>query len=571
MRIRKRLYVCIIEDRRILIPLHINNSSDINMKRAFVNRIEIPVIELREMKRLYEYSYRSWKPISDKYGYSENVIRARMREFIGNHEYNRLKNLSKKGFRPIISLRDEDTIQDFPLDARNIILARIFSLLYDDASLYSEMIIDSIITDLFNGAYWTKEISLPQLFTIKTKIEDQKYFAPIFNFFKDLILISNAILEYLKSGSMINISHIVDKTIARGLKSYTEKSLFKIITEMVDFLNQRYLNIDLDRYLLGEHSQTQVVYSYSDCQRLAENNNGRLLTKRQEYNKLIKLKPPSHISLKWWCGDPNHKPWYTSPSHIARGTWCPYCRDEKSKHSQIVYSFRKLKEMAQGRGGFLVTFKEEYDQIIFNNKPANANFTWWCGNKLHHPWQATPVNINRGTWCPDCSRGKYEKICRWYFEKIFQTPFPTVSLYDLFNINTLNPNLFDHYDEIFIQNMLKSSHFDGYGIVNISGKQFIVVMEYNGPQHYQYYELYHSSYDDYLDQKMRDEFKNFLAKLENIVFMEFPHYVDDLMNHPRKIQEYIVNEFERKTNISLKLEKQYDHCLEIYSDITDYF
>lgn len=43
--------------------------------------------------------------------------------------------------------------------------------------------------------------------------------------------------------------------------------------------------------------------------------------------------------------------------------------------------------------------------------------------KNDHIWETDFFNLKRNTWCPDCSKLKYEKICRIYFEQIFGVKF----------------------------------------------------------------------------------------------------------------------------------------------------
>lgn len=64
-----------------------------------------------------------------------------------------------------------------------------------------------------------------------------------------------------------------------------------------------------------------------------------------------------------------------------------------------------------------------------------------CGKG--HRWLVTPTNIKSGTWCPECSKGRYEKITRWYFEQIFSyitglnIKFPNTMIYDVINLEDL--------------------------------------------------------------------------------------------------------------------------------------
>ncbi len=84
-------------------------------------------------------------------------------------------------------------------------------------------------------------------------------------------------------------------------------------------------------------------------------------------------------------------------------------------------------------------------------------------------------------------------------------------------------------------------------------------MEYNGPQHYKFFDLYHKSIDDFHLQQLRDNIKRELCKDNNIYLIEFPHFISEHMNQPEKIQNFIIKEFESKTNIKLPKIRQFNH------------
>jgi len=72
-----------------------------------------------------------------------------------------------------------------------------------------------------------------------------------------------------------------------------------------------------------------------------------------------------------------------------------------------------MQEIAASRGGRCLS--DEY---------VNAHFklSWEC--KHGHVWSARFNSVQGGRWCPECSTGLGERICRSYFEQLFIRKFP---------------------------------------------------------------------------------------------------------------------------------------------------
>lgn len=254
-----------------------------------------------------------------------------------------------------------------------------------------------------------------------------------------------------------------------------------------------------------------------------------------------------------------------------------------------------------------------------------------------HIWSTTYNYLKwHGSWCPDCAQGRYERIIRWYFEKIF-------SLICNFNVNFPNTNLSGAIDIAYknkiIQNFISYSHFDGYtklskfkeinvisqktnnnllktykknykisvfnneklqnlfdqitydylvsdifennddtiiefpfGYItlkfldgevklikselksykfNTFPNHFKLAFEYNGLQHYIYPNYYHSSFEQFLRRVVNDLLKKHISMDNSIILIEIPYSICPDMNKPKDIQNYIINEFKRKTDINL--------------------
>jgi hypothetical protein len=131
-------------------------------------------------------------------------------------------------------------------------------------------------------------------------------------------------------------------------------------------------------------------------QQTAQARHGRCLSK--EY---ISLRTP----LIWECRL-GHR-WSAKPEHILRGHWCHDCC---GRHSDPLGEMHRI---AQTRGGSCLS--RHYES-------SRTKLKWRCAHG--HEWSAVSAKVKRGSWCPHCSDGIGERICRAYFEQIFKHPFP---------------------------------------------------------------------------------------------------------------------------------------------------
>lgn len=98
----------------------------------------------------------------------------------------------------------------------------------------------------------------------------------------------------------------------------------------------------------------------------------------------------SNAPLVWKCSK-GHE-WEAVPSSIVQGSWCPSCaRQLASMKSRLTIG--EMTQVAARRGGRCLS--ERYES-------AHVNLRWQCGEG--HEWNATPHNVQRGTWCPVCAR-----------------------------------------------------------------------------------------------------------------------------------------------------------------------
>lgn len=215
-------------------------------------------------------------------------------------------------------------------------------------------------------------------------------------------------------------------------------------------------------------------YSTEYCHKLAQDRGGKFLSEKfLGYSE-------KHL---WQCANPDHPPFSSHFSNmVIRGSWCKTCRHSEASTKalgisdevwaerclavdlRLIKVIRQIKKKTRLQVQCLKNPTHKYIKIAdavkwktgcqFCNKKikltlkdaqllakskrgtclsteyknANSDLLWQCENK-HSPWKASYADIkgnsNRiGTWCPECTSGIGERICRAYFEQLFKKKFP---------------------------------------------------------------------------------------------------------------------------------------------------
>ena len=145
------------------------------------------------------------------------------------------------------------------------------------------------------------------------------------------------------------------------------------------------------------------------------------------------------------------------------------------------YDLKKVTKLAESRGG---KFLSTTNRIVLKN-----NYEWECSEG--HKFSKRLEDVDAGQWCRDCSTGLYERICRGFFESIFEVRFPNVR-----NLEWLKNND-DNYLEL-----------DGYN------KELGIAFEHQGSQHY--------GEHNYFEQPKYDELKKELCSKNNVKLICIP-------------------------------------------------
>jgi hypothetical protein len=229
------------------------------------------------------------------------------------------------------------------------------------------------------------------------------------------------------------------------------------------------------------------------------------LAKEKGGRCLSKVYVNSSSKLHWECSK-GHR-WYTRLADIKKGHWCPHC-------SGIArLTIEEMQEIANNRGGKCLSK---------NYKNNRTLLQWQCAEG--HRWEAKPDHIVRGRWCPQCSSGLGERICRAFFEQIFQR-----------NFSKTRP-------EWLINNKGNQMELDGYC------EELNLAFEHQGEQHYSTKVHFIRSEDELKQRQKDDQLKLTLCKQKGITLIHVSEIPSRLSIE--NIKEFIKEEC-KANNISL--------------------
>jgi len=202
----------------------------------------------------------------------------------------------------------------------------------------------------------------------------------------------------------------------------------------------------------------------------------RAIAKSRGGKCLSKKYVNGNTKLKWECKEKHQ--WMAAPASIKFGRWCPQCS------GNVRLTLKEMKELAKSRGGKCLSKK-------YVN--SSSKLKWECSNK--HPWFAMPYVVKQGTWCPECSSKSNisERICRAYFEQIFENQFPK------------------SYPE-----WLNGLELDGYC------ERLRLAFEHQGEDHYSTKGRHVRTKKKLLELQKRDKRKSRLCKKHNVRLIAIP-------------------------------------------------
>jgi len=236
------------------------------------------------------------------------------------------------------------------------------------------------------------------------------------------------------------------------------------------------------------HCSHHVKLTIGEMKKLAKSKGGRCLSDNY-VNSMTKL--------KWRC-EKGHI-WKAVPASMKYGeTWCPICSH------RIKLTIGEMQKIAETRGGKCLSDK------FVNSK---TKLEWRCKNG--HEWEAVSSNIKLGKWCPICSQGLHERICRKYFEGMFGKKFLHVR------------------PKWLVARNGERLELDGYC------KELKLAFEYQGRQHYLSKDFFQTK-KDFNKRKEYDKLKKKLCKSNGITLVIVPFWVS-----PEKMGKYIIEQCEK--------------------------
>lgn len=212
--------------------------------------------------------------------------------------------------------------------------------------------------------------------------------------------------------------------------------------------------------------------------------------------KYVNAKTP----ILWECAL-GHK-WKVASINVRKGTWCPICSIQ-IRSSKRKLTIEKMGLLARAKGGICLS------DIYVN---SHTTLRWKC--KEGHEWEAAADNIQHGTWCPYCSKGVTERICRKLFEYIFNEEFPKKKPSWLVNSRGSKMEL------------------DGYC------EKLGLAFEYQGEQHYGPHRMFQRT-RGFKRQFEDDALKRKLCRLHKVILIGIPYTIpnDDKLQYIKKACE----------------------------------
>ena len=235
---------------------------------------------------------------------------------------------------------------------------------------------------------------------------------------------------------------------------------------------------------------------------LAASRGGRLLSK-----SYVDARTP----LQWCCAEGHI--WNAAPDCVKHETWCRICAIKRNADrlrgrplpcTQISEEARaealeRIRDLAKKFGGTCLATR-------YNNSVTIVR--WRCAEG--HEWNARPSTVQKDHWCPICSAGVSERICRALLEHITGERFPK-----------------ERPSWLKLKGG-RGMELDGYS------QRLGLAFEYQGVQHFKFISHFHGTKANFAKRRKLDALKRRLCIENKVLLLEIPGNVPHL-----KLQSYL--------------------------------
>ena len=212
--------------------------------------------------------------------------------------------------------------------------------------------------------------------------------------------------------------------------------------------------------------------TFDELKKIVQGRNGEIKTPPGKYKNTN-----TTVKLVCWCGYGRRGEWSTRAINIFDGKWCP----SPKCGNNLKHNITKMRQEAKSRGGKCLS--KEY----FNNRQL-LDWECVCGNRFPMSWN----DVSNGRWCGNCKDSREERICRGFFEKLFDCHFPSV------------------WPEWLKNSEGNIMELDGYS------EKLNIAFEYQGAQHTKFNTKFHKNKKAFEKQKEDDKIKLELCKKKGI-------------------------------------------------------
>lgn len=248
------------------------------------------------------------------------------------------------------------------------------------------------------------------------------------------------------------------------------------------------------------NAEKRWKYTLEDLIDYAKTHGGECLSTKYEGPKPI----------KWRCSK-GHEWKSVFSQMISQKSWCHKCAQAETGKKRRM-PIERLQKVAKERGGELLS--KEY-------KESHLKLQWRC-KENHIFWQPASSVLYMNTWCPICTTGISERICKEYFKIIFNKDFPKKRPKWLLNENG------------------RTMELDGYC------EELQLAFEYQGHQHF--LSQFHGENVKLEELQLHDELKQKICKEKGITLISVPYTIKY-----GDMQKFIINEC-KKTNVIIPKE-----------------